>query len=80
MLPQEYMVTLRLFLYLVAGLGVKLVLVVGVRMQINKHVLEEGVKPRYEGGYRVTDTVTMAAAIEEAGKARMEIEARLSKV
>ncbi|GAB4815046.1 hypothetical protein N2152v2_002092 [Parachlorella kessleri] len=64
---------------LLHGLGVKLVLVVGVRMQINKHVLEEGVKPRYEGGYRVTDTVTMAAAIEEAGKARMEIEARLSK-
>jgi acetylglutamate kinase len=63
-----------------AGLGVKLVVVVGVRMQINKHVLGEGVEPRYVSGYRVTDSVTMMAAIEEAGKARMEIEARLSKV
>lgn len=54
--------------------------VVGVRMQINKAALRHGVEPQYVSGFRVTDSVSMAAAVQEAGKARMEIEARLSKV
>lgn len=58
----------------------RLVLVVGARMQINKKLLEHGAVPRYAAGFRVTDAVTMEAAIQAAGTARMEIEARLSKV
>lgn len=63
-----------------AGLGVRLVIVVGARMQINQVLQEHGAEPRYVSGFRVTDAVAMEAAIEAAGKARMEIEARLSKV
>lgn len=63
-----------------AGLGVKLVIVIGARLQINKAMRESGVEPRYEHGYRVTDAAAMQAAIQAAGHARMEVESRLSKV
>lgn len=64
---------------LLHGLGVKLVLVVGARMQINEAIIACGMKPTYAGGYRVTDSISMKAAIQAAGAARMEVEARLSK-
>eukprot|EP00887_Chlorella_sp_A99_P006828 scaffold2.g6828.t1 len=64
---------------LLSGLGVKLVVVVGVRMQINQAVRARGREPCYASGYRVTDPETMQAAIAAAGRARMEVEARLSK-
>ena len=35
---------------------------------------------RYVGGQRVTDAATMQAAVQAAGAARMQFEARLSKV
>lgn len=64
---------------LLHGLGVRLVVVVGARMQINEAMRAHGVEPEYAGGYRVTDDVAMHAAIAAAGAARMEVEARLSK-
>lgn len=63
-----------------AGLGVKLVVVIGARPQINKAVRESGAEPQYAHGYRVTDPASLQAAIQAAGHARMEIESRLSKV
>ena len=62
-----------------AGLGAKLVIVIGARPQINKAMRESGVEPRYEHGYRVTDAASLQAAIRAAGQARMEVESRLSK-
>ena len=62
------------------GLGVKLVVVIGARPQINQAVRARGGEPRYEHGYRVTDPASMQAAVQAAGLARMEVESRLSKV
>lgn len=64
---------------LLHGLGVKLVIVVGARMQINQAIRARGSESQYAGGYRVTDEVAMEAAVAAAGIARMEVEARLSK-
>lgn len=46
-----------------AGLGVKLVVVIGARPQINAAMRERGVEPRYEHGYRVTDAESMQASV-----------------
>lgn len=62
------------------GLGVRLVLVVGARTQINRALLESGHMPQYTDGMRVTDADALQVAIEAAGSTRMEIEARLSRV
>lgn len=63
-----------------AGLGVKVVLVVGARLQVNEAIRATGSEPQFVSGYRVTDAVAMEAAVQAAGAARMEVEARLSKV
>ena len=63
-----------------AGLGVRLVLVLGVRPGIDDMVRESGHEPVFSRGQRVTDGVAMEAAMQAAGAARMEVEARLSKV
>ncbi len=66
--------------FAITGLGVRLVLVVGARMQINRALLESGHMPQYTDGMRVTDAGALQVAIEAAGSTRMEIEARLSRV
>ena len=63
-----------------AGLGVRLVLVLGVRPGIDAMVRDGGREPIYSHGQRVTDGAAMEAAMQAAGAARMEVEARLSKV
>ena len=65
---------------LAAGLGVRLVLVLGVRPDIDAMVRDSGHEPIYAHGQRVTDGVAMEAAMQAAGAARMKVEARLSKV
>lgn len=76
---KEILHTLLEDVALLHGLGVKMVLVVGARMQINEAIRAKGKEPMYAGGYRVTDDVAMRAAVAAAGAARMEVEARLSK-
>lgn len=63
-----------------AVLGVKLVVVLGAREGIDRTVRAAGREVRYVGGQRVTDEATMQAAVQAAGAARMQFEARLSKV
>ena len=58
----------------------RLVLVLGARPNIDALVRRTGGEPQYAGGQRVTDGVTMAAAMQAAGAARLDVEARLSKV
>ena len=65
---------------MLAGLGVKLVIVLGVTPQIDALLEERGHQPQFLGGYRVTDEHAMLAAMQAAGSARMEVEAQLSKV
>ena len=76
---QDILDTLLQDIALLHGLGVRLVVVIGARMQINKAIRAKGSEPRYVKGYRVTDDVAMKAAVAAAGAARMLVEARLSK-
>jgi amino-acid N-acetyltransferase len=61
-------------------LGVKLVVVLGAKEGIDRTVRAAGGEVRYVHGQRVTDEATMQAAVQAAGTARMQFEARLSRV
>lgn len=63
---------------LLNSLGVRLVLVHGVRPQVEARLTENGAAIRYVSGLRVTDDAALACVKEAAGTVRMEIEALLS--
>ena len=63
-----------------AGLGVRVVLVLGARQQIDELLQKQGEAPQYAAGYRVTDSMAMQIAVQAAGASRMAVEAQLSKV
>jgi len=65
-------------LALLHGLGVRIVLVVGARPQIDARLAERGLEPRYAEGLRITDPAAMACVKEAAGVARVELEALFS--
>lgn len=65
-------------LNLLASLGVRLVLVHGMRPQIEAKLKQNRHRARYVKGLRVTDDVALAAAKEASGRLRVEIEALLS--
>ncbi len=61
------------------GLGVRLVLVHGIRPQIDARLNSRGVEARYFKGLRITDKVALECVKEAAGTVRVEIEALLSQ-
>ena len=63
---------------LLSSLGVRLVLVHGVRPQVEARLQEIGTAIQYVGGLRVTDDAALACVKEAAGTVRVEIEALLS--
>ncbi|MES0872473.1 amino-acid N-acetyltransferase [Sinimarinibacterium thermocellulolyticum] len=63
---------------LLQSLGVKLVLVHGVRPQIDQRLRAAGLEPRFHDGLRVTDRAALDCVKAAAGSLRMDIEARLS--
>jgi amino-acid N-acetyltransferase len=63
---------------LLNSLGVRLVLVHGVRPQVEARLTENGTAIRYINGLRVTDDAALACVKEAAGTVRVEIEALLS--
>ncbi len=63
---------------LLNSLGVRLVLVHGVRPQVEARLQEIGTAIRYVNGLRVTDDAALACVKEAAGTVRVEIEALLS--
>ena len=65
-------------LNLLAALGVKLVLVHGSRPQIEAKLKAQKVRSRFAGKLRITDDPALEAAMEVAGKLRVQIEALLS--
>lgn len=65
-------------LALLHSLGVKLVLVHGVRPQIEAQLAARGIAPQFSGDLRITDAATMDCVKAAVGILRMDIEARLS--
>ncbi len=65
-------------LNLLNSLGVRLVLVHGVRPQVEAHLIERKAVVRYVEGLRVTDDSALACVKEAVGETRVEIEALLS--
>ncbi len=63
---------------LLNSLGVRLLLVHGVRPQVEARLTENGTAIRYVNGLRVTDDAALACVKEAAGTVRVEIEALLS--
>ncbi len=63
---------------LLHSLGVKIVLVHGVRPQIDQRLRTAGLEPRFVQGLRVTDRPALDCVKAAAGSLRMDIEARLS--
>src|SRR5690625_531858 len=65
-------------LALLSGLGIQLVLVPGVRPQVEQRLAERSAKLRYMNGLRITDAAALACVKEAAGTVRVELEALLS--
>ena len=63
---------------LLSHLGIRLVLVPGMRPQIDERLSKRQVRPRYSHGLRITDDASLPSVKEAAGSVRIEIEARLS--
>lgn len=63
---------------LLQSLGVKLILVHGIRPQIDARLKAQGLEPRFVDGLRVTDRAALDCVKAAAGSVRMDIEARLS--
>lgn len=63
---------------LLHSLGVKLILVHGIRPQIDARLAAQGIAAQFVDNVRVTDRVALECAKAAAGSVRMDIEARLS--
>ena len=63
---------------LLNSLGIRLVLVHGIRPQIEQRLERKGITSRYHKGLRITDNEALEAVKEAAGLVRVEIEAHFS--
>lgn len=63
---------------LLKSLGVRLVLVHGIRPQIDERLLQQGGTPKFHHHLRITDATTLQYVKQAAGLVRVEIEALLS--
>lgn len=59
-------------------LGMRLVLVIGLRPQINQRLASMGIESQVVDGQRVTDADTLAAVRATAGEVRIDVESMLS--
>jgi amino-acid N-acetyltransferase len=75
---EQQFISLSHDLNLLASLDVRLVLVHGVRPQVEQRLLREQLTPAYHHGLRITNDAAMEAVKEANGAVRVEIEALLS--
>jgi len=75
---EQQFIALSHDLNLLASLDVRLVLVHGVRPQIEQRLKRDKLVPAYINGLRITDDAAMEAVKEANGAVRVEIEALLS--
>ncbi len=75
---EQQFIALSHDLNLLASLDVRLILVHGVRPQVEQRLIREKLAPAYHNGLRITDDVAMEAVKEANGAVRVEIEALLS--
>ncbi len=78
MLVDEQFTGLAHDLNLLNSLDVRVVLIHGVRPQVEEHLLQRQAVIRYVDGLRVTDDNALACVKEAVGEVRVEIEAKLS--
>jgi amino-acid N-acetyltransferase len=65
-------------LALLSALGIRIVLVHGIRPQIERRIADRDGESRYHDGLRITDAQALACVKEAAGSVRVELEALLS--
>ncbi len=63
---------------LLHSLGVKLVLVYGIRPQIDAKLQQQGIDSQFCNGLRITDDTSLPVVKEAAGSVRVDIEAQFS--
>ncbi len=63
---------------LLNSLGARIVLVHGIRPQVEKRLKERGIAARFKDGLRITDDPSLVVAREAAGYVRVSVEALLS--
>lgn len=63
---------------LLNSLGIRLVLVHGIRPQIEARLKQRNIESKYKNGLRITDETAMQCVKEAAGTVRIEIEALMS--
>ena len=63
---------------LLKSLGIRLVLVHGIRPQIDSRLVQQAILPKFENDLRITDKACLGCVKEAAGMVRIEIEALLS--
>ncbi|KAL0055755.1 hypothetical protein WJX82_004086 [Trebouxia sp. C0006] len=78
-IEDELLATVVEDIALLHSLGVRIVLIIGARQQIDELLEKQGEAPQYAAGYRITDSVAMQTAVQAAGASRMAVEAQLSK-
>ena len=63
---------------LLTSIGIKVVLVYGIRQQIDERLAKSGIEPKYKDNLRISDEQAMQHVKDAASHARVEIEALLS--
>lgn len=77
-LASEHFPTLIHDITLLHHLGIRLVLVHGLKQQLDQHLAERNIESTRIDGLRITTDPILDAVIAEVGKARISIESRLS--
>lgn len=77
-LQSEQLPVLAHDIALLNHLGMRLVLVIGLRPQISQRLEKLGIESRLVDGQRITDSETLAAVRATAGEVRIDVESMLS--